>query len=126
MIRTFVVAACFACLGATAAVAQAAPATTASPACVYENKSYSDGALICIYRSLMLSCSQDSGKASWKPVTDTRLTSVCESSSAPPRPRVVEAPRRPRHRHYVSRPPVRYQADRSSKCFVFNGKQYCE
>src|SRR5438045_958148 len=50
MIRSFVVAACFACMGATTAFSQTAPA---SPACVYENKSYSDGALICIYRSLM-------------------------------------------------------------------------
>src|SRR5947209_17597023 len=89
MIRTFavaasfacLVAACFACFGATAALAQAAPA---APACVYENRSYSDGALICIYRSLMLTCSQDGAKASWKPVTDAKLASVCEGSSAPP------------------------------------------
>jgi len=129
MIRIFVVAAsfaclvaaCFACFGATAALAQAAPA---SPACVYESRSYSDGALICIYRSLMLTCSQDGTKASWKPVTDAKLASVCEASSAPPRPRVVEAPPRPRHRHGV-RHPVRVQAERA-KCFVFNGKQYCE
>lgn len=122
MIRTFVVAAGFACLGATAALAQAAPA---SAACVYENKSYSDGALICIYRSLMLSCSQDGPKASWKPVTDQKLASVCEASRAPPRPRVVEAPPRLRHRHGV-RHPARVQVERSAKCFVFNGKQYCE
>ena len=123
MIRTFVVAALFACLGATAVFAQAAPAMSASPTCVYENTSYSDGALICIYRSLMLSCSQDGAKASWKPVTDPKLASVCEATSA--RPRVVEAPPRPRRRHGLRRP-VRVQADRSAKCFVFNNKQYCE
>jgi hypothetical protein len=117
MIRTFVVAACFACVGATAALAQSAPA------CIYENKSYSDGALICIYRSLMLSCSQDGAKASWKQVADPRLASVCEASSA--RPRMVEAPPR-LHRRHGLRHPVRVQADRSAKCFVFNNKQYCE
>src|SRR5947209_12507500 len=85
MIRTSVVAACFACLGVTTALAQAAPA---APACVYESRSYSDGALICVYRNLMLSCSQDAGKASWKPVTDAALAGVCAASSAPPRPRV--------------------------------------
>ena len=121
MIRSFTVAACLACLGATAAWAQSAPA---SPACVYENKSYSDGALICIYRSLMLSCSQDGVKASWKPVTDPKLASVCEASSA--RPRVVEAPPPRPHRRHGLRHPVRIQANQTAKCFVFNGKQYCE
>ena len=122
MIRSFVVAACLACASATAVLAQAVPA---SPACVYENQSYSDGALICIYRSLMLSCSQDGAKASWKPVNNPKLAGVCEASSARPRPRVVEAPPRPHRRHGL-RHPVRVQADRSAKCFVFNGKQYCE
>jgi Protein of unknown function (DUF1496) len=104
----------------TVVFAQSAP--PASPVCVYESKSYSDGALICVNRALMLGCSLDGGRASWKPITDQRLASVCESS--PARPRVVEAPRQ-RHRHGV-RPSVRVNADRSAKCFVFNGRQYCE
>jgi len=122
MIRAFAVAVCVvtACPGATASWAQSA---SASPACVYESRSYSDGALICIYRSLMLTCAQDGAKASWKPVADPKLAGVCEASSA--RPRVTEAPARPRRRHGLRRP-VRVQADRSAKCFTFNGKQYCE
>jgi hypothetical protein len=119
MIRIFL-AVLSASLWTTTAWAQSAPA--ASPVCVYESRSYSDGALICIYRTLMLSCSSDGAKASWKPVTDQKLASVCEASSA--RPRVVEAPRA-RHRHGL-RHPVRVNAERSAKCFVFNGKQYCE
>src|SRR5437660_1152818 len=99
MIRAFV-AAFFTCLGATAVLAQ--PATPASPVCVYESKSYTDGALICVYRTLMLSCSLDGAKASWKPVTEQKLASVCEASTA--RPRVVEAPPRPRHRHGLRHP----------------------
>jgi hypothetical protein len=128
MIRAFAVAAgvacvaaaCFACLGTTASLAQSAPV---SPACIYENRSYSDGALICIYRSLMLTCAQDGAKASWKQVADPKLSGVCEASSA--RPRVVEAPPRP-HRRHGPRHAMRVQADRSAKCFTFNGKQYCE
>ena len=120
MKRVFL-AALSACLWTTAASAQAAPA--ASPVCVYESRSYSDGALICINRALMLSCSLDGSRASWKPVNDPKLASVCEASRA--RSRVVEATPRPRHRHGV-RHPVKVQADRSPKCFVFNGKQYCE
>jgi hypothetical protein len=107
------------CFGATEASAQ-----PASPVCVYDSKSYSDGALICVNRALMLSCSLDGVRASWKPVTDTHLASVCEAPSA--RPRVVEAPPpRPRHRHGLRHPP-RINASQSAKCFVFNGKQYCE
>jgi hypothetical protein len=119
MIRT-IVAVLLACLGATAAQAQTAPA---SPVCIYDSKSYSDGALICVNRSLMLTCSLDSAKASWKPVTDPKLASVCEAPSA--RSHVVEAPPRPRRRHGI-RHPMRVNAGRSPKCFVFNGKQYCE
>jgi hypothetical protein len=120
MVRAFAVA-LSACLWATAASAQNAPSV--SPVCLYESKSYSDGALICVNRALMLSCSLDGGRASWKPVTDLKLASVCEAPTV--RPRIVEAPPRSRHRHGL-RHPVRVNADRSAKCFVFNGKQYCE
>jgi hypothetical protein len=119
--RRVFLAALSVCLWAPVAWAQGAPA--ASPVCVYESRSYSDGALICMNRALMLSCSLDGSKASWKPVDDPKLASVCEASRA--RPRVVEAPPRPRHRHGL-RHSVRVNADRSAKCFVFNGKQYCE
>jgi hypothetical protein len=119
--RRMFLAALSVCLWTTVASAQGTPA--ASPVCVYESRSYSDGALICVNRALMLSCSLDGGRASWKPVMDQKLADVCEASRA--RPRVVEAPPRRRHRHGV-RHPVRVNADRSPKCFVFNGKQYCE
>jgi len=110
-----------ACLWATAAWAQ--NATPAPAVCIYESRSYSDGALICVNRALMLSCSLDSGRASWRPVTDIKLASVCEAPTV--RPRVVEASPRPRHRHRLHHA-VHVNADRSAKCFVFNGKQYCE
>jgi hypothetical protein len=122
MIR-IIAAAMLACLWVTIASAQSATPAQASPVCVYRSRSYSDGALVCAYRTLMLTCSVDGAKASWKPVTDEKLASACEASSA--RPRVVEAPPHPRHRHGV-RHSVRVNADRSAKCFVFNGKQYCE
>jgi len=130
MIRVFV-ALLSACLWTTAAWTQSVP--SASPVCFYESKSYSDGALICAYRSVMLTCSLDGPRATWKPVTDSKLASVCETPTVRPRvveappaqPRVVEVPPRRRHRHGV-RHAVRRNADRSARCFVFNGKQYCE
>ena len=108
------------------------PAAPASPACLYESRSYSDGALICVYRTLMLTCSLDGARPTWKQVTDKSLASVCETASAQPRtvevqprPRVVEPPPR-RHRRHGIRRLARVKADRAAKCFVFNGKQYCE
>jgi hypothetical protein len=104
------------------AVVGAAQSQPASPVCVYGSKSYTDGALICAYRSLMLTCSAESAKATWKPVTDRSLASACDTISEGPR---VETPSRPHRRHGI-RHAVRINADRSAKCFVFNGKQYCE
>jgi len=121
VIRAASVALCIATL-ASAAAAQSPPAAQASPVCVYESKSYSDGALICAHRSLMLACSTESAKAVWKPVTDRSLASVCDTAGERPR---IETPSRPRRRHGIHHPaPI--DADRSAKCFFFNGKQYCE
>lgn len=120
------------CAGAEIAAAQSPPLAPASPACVYESRSYSDGALICVYRTLMLTCSLDGARPTWKQVNDKSLASVCETASAQPRivepqprPRVVEPPPRRHHRHGI-RHPTHVKADRAAKCFVFNGKQYCE
>ena len=123
MTRALVVAILAGCVVATSADGQPASPAQASPVCLYESKSYTDGALICVYRTLMLSCSSDGAKASWKPVNDRSLANVCESSAE--RPRVAEAPPRVRHRHGVREHP-RFNTAFSPKCFVFNGKQYCE
>jgi hypothetical protein len=101
------------------ATAQSQPA---SPVCIYGSKSYTDGALICAYRSLMLTCSAEGSKATWKPVTDRSLAGACDTiSEGPP----LETPSHP-HRGHGIHHAVRINADRSAKCFVFNGKQYCE
>ena len=101
---------------------QAQPATPSPAVCVYESKSYSDGALICVYRKLMLSCLLDGAKASWKPVTDSGLVGVCATTGE--RPRVAEVPRR--HRRHGVIQAARVNTDASAKCFTFAGKRYCE
>jgi hypothetical protein len=94
----------------------------AGPACLYESKSYSDGALVCVQKSLMLKCTADGPGASWQTVTDTDLSGHCQAATA-----AVYAPpsRHFRHWHAVSyrHEPVREPA---AKCFGFNGRQYCE
>jgi hypothetical protein len=111
-------------IGSSAVItsAQAQPAAQASPVCIYESKSYTDGALICVYRTLMLTCSAEGARATWKAVPDRSLASVCDRAGEGPR---VAAPSRPPRRHGIHHP-VRMNADRTAKCFVFNGKQYCE
>lgn len=95
----------------------------ASPICLYDSKSYSDGAYICAQKFMMLTCSSDGTRATWKIVADRDISERCVSPIAlnPP-----PLPHRHAHRtHMVHRwsAPAR---EASSKCFSFNGKQYCE
>ena len=101
------------------AAAQSQPAS--APVCVYESKTYSDGAYICAQKSMMLTCQTDGAKATWKIVTDKDINDRCiapivRSNIAEPR----------RHRHYVRPVTARVYADPNAKCFNFNGKRYCE
>jgi hypothetical protein len=109
------------CWGPASAEAQQNPA--AGPVCVYGSKSYSDGAFICVQKSLMLNCASDGARATWKIVADKDLNERCVAPTALTyAPRLRQHSRRTiaiRHRN----PPV---AQGSAKCFSFNGKQYCE
>jgi hypothetical protein len=112
------------CWGVVAAAPlRAEQKVTAGPACLYDSKSYSDGAYICVQKSLMLNCSSDGTKATWKIVADKDLNERCTAPMAlnyPPEPR-THSRRRHTIRHRTH--PV---AEGSAKCFVFNGRQYCE
>ena len=113
--------ACGSCLGVASAAPE--PRPNASPVCLYESKAFSEGAFVCVQKSLMMACTADGGRMSWKVVADKDITDRCTAPTvqhASPEPRVY-----PRWHHYVmrrSRPPVESPA----KCFVFNGVQYCE
>jgi hypothetical protein len=101
------------------AAAESAPAA----ACLYQSRTYSDGAYICVQKSLMLTCSSDGPRASWKVVTDRDLSERCVGPTALIAPAVLRRhARRTRMAHRRSEPPQ--QA--SAKCFSFNNKQYCE
>lgn len=107
--------------GAGVAGAEQLP-IVASPACLYESRTYSDGAYICVQKSLMLTCTSDSARASWKIVADRDLSSRCETPVALAVPLVR---RRHARRTQLARRRIE-PAQASAKCFSFNNKQYCE
>ena len=95
----------------------------AGPVCLYESRTYSDGAFICVQKSLMLNCSSDGTRATWKVVADSDLNERCASPIAHSYPPALRRHARRTHaiRHRVEAP-----RQASAKCFSFNGKQYCE
>jgi hypothetical protein len=112
---------CVVCAGAAAAAPD--QRANASPVCLYNSKSYSDGAYICVQKSLMLACASDGTHASWKAVLDKDLSERCTASMTlndPPEQRLHG------HRRHVIVRRVHPLAEGSAKCFAFNGRQYCE
>lgn len=59
--------------------AAAAPALAAPVAltCVYNSKTYSDGAHVCVNKNLMLTCAADNSKAVWNVATDNDAHDKC-------------------------------------------------
>ncbi|MBN9004398.1 MAG: DUF1496 domain-containing protein [Rhizobiales bacterium] len=107
----------FACALALPLTAAANAQQATSPqTCIYESRAYSEGADVCIARSLMQTCMSDAGRLIWKTVTDPAISRLCvgrgHSRWSGLRRRIT--------RH--TPPP----APSSAKCFHFNGKTYCE
>jgi hypothetical protein len=93
--------------------------------CVYHNRSYSDGAHICIQQQLMMTCAAESGRAIWRIVADERLARLCASPVATGR--IAHGERQPRwpvNRRQAAAAPVNVPG--SGKCFTFMGRRYCE
>ena len=97
-------------------------AQTPASACTYSSKTYSDGAFVCVQKSLMLKCAVDQDKAAWVVVIDKDLSEKCQVPAA----RGTIYQQRARwHRRNIAReiaPPT----GGSPRCFHFNGKRYCE
>ena len=103
------------------ALAAKAPANAAPGVCIYQSRTYSEGAFICVQRSLMQTCTADGGNMTWKVVADREIGDRCVAplASAPPRKRWARAVSAARHAAPSAEPA-------SAKCFVFGGKRYCE
>jgi hypothetical protein len=112
---------CVVCAGP--AVAAPGQRADASPVCLYNSRSYSDGAYICVQKSLMQTCASDGAHATWKAVLDKDLSERCTA------PMTLDYPPEQRthgHRRHAILRRVHPVAEGSAKCFAFNGKQYCE
>jgi hypothetical protein len=108
----------FACTMASCIVSAA---QAADAACVYQSRAYSEGAFICVQRSLMQACTSDGARLVWRIVADKDIADRCLSplASAQPRKRMI-------HRTRIARQVAAPAQPNSAKCFVFNGKRYCE
>jgi hypothetical protein len=111
----------FACIGCLGSAAASAEKVGPGPICIYNSRSFSDGAYICVQKSLMLTCAVEGGHATWKPVLDGDLKERCTM------PMTLDDPPRthPLRRHAVLRRDHPLAAE-PAKCFTFNGNRYCE
>ena len=107
----------------TAASAATEPKPDPGPTCLYESKAYSEGAFVCVQKSLMLTCVAEGAHMLWKLAPDKDINNRCTA------PTVQHFAPEPRfHPHWCrflarrSRPLV----ENPAKCFIFNGVQYCE
>jgi hypothetical protein len=109
--------------GRATAWAAPEPKPAASPVCLYESKAYSEGAFVCVQKSLMLTCTADGARVSWKPVADKDINDRCTA------PTVQHARPEQRHRfhrrHFVVRRAFPF-VENPAKCFLFNAREYCE
>jgi hypothetical protein len=123
MRRLILLLACGICLGGAWSAAWAAPdpKPNASPVCLYESKTYSEGAFVCVQKSLMLTCTADGDRVSWKPVADKDINDRCTGPTAHYYPERTHPPIH--RRHFVHRA---FPYVENPKCFVFNGREYCE
>jgi hypothetical protein len=96
--------------------AQSVRPVVATPVCVYDGRSFSEGAHICVQKNLMMKCIVNDEKPLWTLVLDKDLGSYCLT------------PLQRDATHIVRRPHPRVAApvSGSSACFTFNGKHYCE
>lgn len=107
--------------GWTVASSIAAPAHAAGPVCLYQSRTYSEGAFICVQKSLMQACTPDGSRLVWRIVADKEIGERCVS----PIP-AIEPRRRMVRRAQIARQAAAPMQVNSAKCFVFNGKRYCE
>jgi|SRR5579871_3158302 len=107
--------------GSCLASGSAAAEPKSSPVCLYESKAFSEGAYVCVEKSLMLTCTADGPHMSWK-VADKDISERCTAPTvrhAAPERRVHPH----RHHYAIRRSPAEFNGP---KCFAFNGRQYCE
>jgi Protein of unknown function (DUF1496) len=110
--------------GWTTALCIVSPLHAADSVCLYQSRSYSEGAFICVQKSLMQSCTSDGSRLVWRVVADKDLGERCLAPLQSVESRKWTARRYRVARHPAAAPAPAQQA--SAKCFMFNGNRYCE
>jgi hypothetical protein len=116
-------------LAAVIAIARTSTTVLGQPApspvvCVYDDRSFSDGAHICVQKNLMMTCTVTGEKPVWTLVLDKDLSERC---LAPFQLHTTDL--NARSHHHAVRRQARADAPlapTSTPCFTFNGKRYCE
>ena len=102
--------------------AAAAPAPVVLT-CVYNSKTYSDGAYVCVNKNLMLSCTADSNKAVWNVATDKDAHDKCARTAV----HLTKAQRRAIWQRNNIRRQITPATNPAPFCFGFDdGPLYCE
>jgi hypothetical protein len=93
----------------------------ATPMCVYDGRSFSEGAHVCVQKSLMMKCIMNDEKPLWTLVLDKDLSNYCVT----PLQREATGNQTPQ-RHIARHSRLATPVTGSTACFTFNGKRYCE
>ena len=88
--------------------------------CTYDSQTYSEGAAVCVRGNLMLNCSASGERMVWTIVSDRDTARLCGSEASS---RYFRRASRVAAR--IAPSPAKPEAN-ASKCFSFNGRQYCE
>ena len=103
-------------VGVAAALLLALPASLHAALCIYAGKPYSSGAIVCVQKSLMLTCRAEGSSPAWTVVADKDIADRCAVSTAS------------FQRQYSLR--VNYHPQGvpigRGRCFDFAGRRYCE
>ena len=73
--------------GWTTALCIVSPLHAADAVCLYQSRSYSEGAFICVQKSLMQTCTSDGTRMVWRIVTDSELGNRCVAALTYAEPR---------------------------------------
>ncbi len=92
--------------------------------CIYDSRSFSEGASICIQRRFAITCSLTADRPVWK--ADNEVSHLCVQSSQ----WMSNERSNPKSRRHSARQSLKKGDEpllgNADKCFNFGGKRYCE
>jgi hypothetical protein len=114
-----IILACSIALAASPSLSTPLHAQTAR-VCLYASKTYSEGASVCVGRSLLISCGAAGERMVWTTVTDQDTARACAPQAG------WRSYTRPMRTSFRRAAPAAQPVAEAAKCFNFNGRRYCE